>query len=1025
MRSGQIGRYGLLLALVAAAAVAGPQDGTPGQWSGAVDSNWANGLNWGDSLVPTASTHVLIPTGRPRYPLTNSATSYDCARLEIQTGASLTIATDKYLDCDSALVIAGTLTINGHCEIYGDTCLISGTLVNAGTFYCDREHGVNSGVITNTGYMYLCNMSSSGTITNYDTLVTEEFTNDVGGSLANAAGGYAEPMITYNYGHWTNSGFLENHDPFLNYGAFTNNDSCVCYEFLNDTGAVVINSPTGRMALELDNYGPFTNQGEVVSGSYVTNYARVTNTGQMDCDEYSGEEGSAFTNDTDAVATLGWIDVHHSRFDNFGELSAYDCMADGYFLNDGDFTVYEDMDVAGTFVTNGNLAVAGFFESNEVFVNNGLMSVGRYFDNTGHFSSGPSSELRLGGGATDGIYLGTLGPGTCTIDRLIIEADSSYPVECDGSFEVRELLQVTGGNVVVETDGFTVGTASASGSVLVDSGASIAFISRDERLVALAATNGRFPYHFEMRNGTAIGARLARFLDMDAAGISVPAGATVDSANSFCDCTFLHGALSGPMLKIENGQDLVLTNVSFVGTAGYNIEKTGATGSISVTGGDGGRWGEDYDSDPNNLISWTDGAKPAWQEMTSMPTGSRPVKDGGWLVWDEGRQRIFAARGNKTGDFFSYAPDGDSWSVMLAQPGHGGKMPGKGAAGVMAWKPWEIEQLFATVGNSTSGFYRYDPGQNLWEARAEVPLGLSNKTVKGGTDMAFVPSAWWRDTGYIYLLKGYKNEFYRYNPITDSWFTLPEPPPGTKPKWDKGSFLVYDGNRTIYAHKAKYNEVFAFDVENATWSPTALPGIPLVGRAGKSKKAKDGSSGAWYAGLIFALKGGNTQELWAGDPAGSAWFELDTMPSFGRSLKKKRVKNGADIVTVGSMLYALKGNGTNELWRYSPVMVLATSARLGREGVTQSGQAQLEPGLEITPSPVTGGVATVRLNLPRPGPACVQVRDAVGRAVLQQTVPATRGGQVSLDLGSLNAGIYIVQISAPGIDLTRKIVLQR
>jgi len=43
-----------------------------------------------------------------------------------------------------------------------------------------------------------------------------------------------------------------------------------------------------------------------------------------------------------------------------------------------------------------------------------------------------------------------------------------------------------------------------------------------------------------------------------------------------------------------------------------------------------------------------------------------------------------------------------------------------------------------TKGNNTQGFWKYYADGDSWEQIADVPLGNSNKKVKGGTDMVYV-----------------------------------------------------------------------------------------------------------------------------------------------------------------------------------------------------------------------------------------------------------------------------------------------
>ncbi|HSK13006.1 MAG TPA: BACON domain-containing carbohydrate-binding protein, partial [Phnomibacter sp.] len=59
-------------------------------WTGNVNTAWENAANWSTNSVPTASSIVNIPSGRPRYPVVNSSTSV--ASILFGTGSSVTIA---------------------------------------------------------------------------------------------------------------------------------------------------------------------------------------------------------------------------------------------------------------------------------------------------------------------------------------------------------------------------------------------------------------------------------------------------------------------------------------------------------------------------------------------------------------------------------------------------------------------------------------------------------------------------------------------------------------------------------------------------------------------------------------------------------------------------------------------------------------------------------------------------------------------------------------------------------------------
>ena len=407
-------------------------------------------------------------------------------------------------------------------------------------------------------------------------------------------------------------------------------------------------------------------------------------------------------------------------------------------------------------------------------------------------------------------------------------------------------------------------------------------------------------------------------------------------------------------------------------------------------------------------------AEPGWHEVAPMPAApsGEAVKHGGALTTmptGDGIS-IFALKGNKTCDFYSYAPSADHWDNLPPVPAgpddrqvkKGGRLCGDGD-----------RYIYTTKGNNTREFYRYDVGDSSWTALADVPLGPSGKKVKGGTDMVYVP----RDSvAYVYLLKGYKTDFFRFNTVSLTWdTTLPPAPIGLKEKWDKGSFLVYDGERYIYAHKSKYynktsffHEMWRFDVYTGRWDSSALTGMPLFGLHGgsiKKKKSKDGAGGVWVDDpdpFFVALKGGNTQQFWKYLPARDSWVELDTVPTNGSTNKKKRVKYGADLVSVdNSTFFALKGNKTFEFWRYR--FGLAPGISAGRKTRLPAPDRSLR--LTVRPNPARVSAA---LTLPAAAPAVIRLYDVSGN--LRRTwFTADSRNTATLGLIGLTPGIYLVQ----------------
>lgn len=416
--------------------------------------------------------------------------------------------------------------------------------------------------------------------------------------------------------------------------------------------------------------------------------------------------------------------------------------------------------------------------------------------------------------------------------------------------------------------------------------------------------------------------------------------------------------------------------------------------------------------------NWPEG----WHEAAPMPLlpSGKAVKKGGWLTFMAGPGFFYGAKGNKLADFYRYDPRQDTWGLRRGIPtGSEGKLPSGGAAAVSDGNRY----VYATKGNNTFGFWGYDAVLDSWNQLANVLPAGSGRKVKGGTDLSFVHK---QDTDYVYLLKGGKNDFCRYNATARYWTVMPDAPVGASAKWDNGSWLVYDGERYIYAHKSKYSELWKYDTRADTWFDAALPGMPVYNPVThQNRKAKDGSSAAFYDSAIYALKGANTLEYWKYDVATNQWSVLETIPSIGSSGRGTKVKDGGDIAAFGEgVFFALKGNKTCQFWRYTLSAEIIAPAP-GREGVMADQTASGDWRLAIAPNPIASGFATLRYSLPNSGPITLTAFDVAGRVVLTRGLVLGRSGAVNLDLRHLSTGVYLVKLSGEGFVKSQRLVVQR
>jgi hypothetical protein len=234
--------------------------------------------------------------------------------------------------------------------------------------------------------------------------------------------------------------------------------------------------------------------------------------------------------------------------------------------------------------------------------NNGTLLDSNYTYVSGNWTN--SGTFQHGGNLVtfDGPANDTLTPGSNGSFYDVAVNKPAGRLSVAGKLAVEHYLSIQGGTFALNDDTLTLGTGSASGSVAVNSGTFSAVGTAQANSKVMPAAAG-FPYRFAVAPAGSVGARYAAFENMDTFGIDV--AGTVDANDNFSWCTFDHGTLGGRMLEVGNSQTIDdISGASFYGSSGYNIEKLGSAGHLTVNGGAGTRWGEDFDNDPNNLVDW-------------------------------------------------------------------------------------------------------------------------------------------------------------------------------------------------------------------------------------------------------------------------------------------------------------------------------------------------------------------------------------------------------------------------------------
>lgn len=397
-----------------------------------------------------------------------------------------------------------------------------------------------------------------------------------------------------------------------------------------------------------------------------------------------------------------------------------------------------------------------------------------------------------------------------------------------------------------------------------------------------------------------------------------------------------------------------------------------------------------------------------WEQRRDMPAGAAPVKSGGSLC--RAGDRIYALKGNKTFEFYSYRPQTAAWQTLTPVPtGPSGRPVNK--SGDMCSDGGR--SVYVVKGNKTFEFFRYDTDGGRWTELREVPPGA--KPLRGGTGIAWLNRG---DSSFVYLLKASNTvEFYAFNVQNGNWRSCADAPlGGMLRKFKSGSALCSDG-RYVYAAKSKENDFYRYDPDRDAWQP--LEPVPPYNQAGKRSRCKDGCDlVATDNGLIYAFVGGNREYFYQFNIATGRWSELSAIPP-GPSGKK--VKHGGSLAVMGKVVYALKGAGTIEFWTYTPdTMMFFQPSEPQQQGIVSSPVAGY--GLSVAPL-VTRDRITVRYSAPDRAPVRVALVSALGRVVLERELAA--GAVTSLSLVHLPAGTYFLRAGAGAAQSTAKVVLNR
>jgi hypothetical protein len=412
-----------------------------------------------------------------------------------------------------------------------------------------------------------------------------------------------------------------------------------------------------------------------------------------------------------------------------------------------------------------------------------------------------------------------------------------------------------------------------------------------------------------------------------------------------------------------------------------------------------------------------------WIRQPNLPTqiAGKYAKSGARLV--SSNFGIFALRGNRSNEFYHYNEGG--WQIKAEMPFApkindstrlNNKYVSKGSALCYDGQ----SKIYATKGGGTKEFWVYDIALNRWTQKTNIP---PERGAKGGTALTFY-------NGYVYLLTGGRKLgepiFYIYDTVNNQWNSIASQPPlkDNKPYKDGSSLTTLENRIYLLKGSGKNNYFYRFNPQSNLWEE--LESLPLRNPiTRKETKVKTGGALANDGSYIYAIKGGGTNEFWRYCPQTDDWSFQETIP---RLNKYSVPKEGASLTCFNGKIYLLKGNNTNEFWCYTPHYLSNTqfprvlSSLLGEEYLKNLNCSG--PWLRIIPL-TTNKYQEVHYWVPQNSYVTLELYDIQGRTLLTLVKEKKEVGSYCqmVDFTKLSSGVYFIKYEGAHWQLVNKIVI--
>lgn len=390
-----------------------------------------------------------------------------------------------------------------------------------------------------------------------------------------------------------------------------------------------------------------------------------------------------------------------------------------------------------------------------------------------------------------------------------------------------------------------------------------------------------------------------------------------------------------------------------------------------------------------------------WTLCDSMPAAPTNAKcrAGTDLCIDDNGTIHAIKGGSRSLEYYAYSLDRGWLTGTNLPPGAKGR-PKKGASLVYA---------------AGKVYYKESYGPGFW-CKDTQPTAVWNelagftrdgRVAKGGTSLAYDPA-----TGTILMTAGGlksedKRPVFAYYSIDGNVWSMDSLPLAAtaESKFSDGAAVTWAAG---YAYVTTGKGVDLCRGGYGTWQRAAS--VPAT--RGKFK-----GDIVFLDGCIYASEGNNSQAFSRYDTSSGAWQTLEPWP-LGGSSRTKKAKYPA-LATYEGVIMAMAGNNTRDLWMYVPP-VTGDGREAVKRTTTQAGLVDTRPTFTFTLGPVVSGYATANWSGGSPTASVLSLYDVTGRCTRTVTLSGASG---STQLHGLAAGVYVARVSG-GVDLARKLVIK-